>query len=199
MKNILCTRGRPKTFDEKEVLNSAMLHFWIHGYDNTSVDNLLTTMNIKKSSFYSTFKSKEEIFSRALKLYREQNYAYLQSLKDEIGPKRVMLTLTQRLIKELKETGSVRGCLLISSGKECYNRYAKLSEQIAMEFNFLQKFFVSCIDEAQKNGEIKNKDPAESIAAIYTNSLNGLMTTIQAGATQKLIDIIVKNLKEILK
>lgn len=192
------TRGRPKTFDEKEALTAAMNCFWEHGYDNTSLDNLLLAMGIKKSSFYSTFKSKEAIFSRTLALYREQNLAYLRSLKESIGPKEAMLTLTYLTIDELKETGKVRGCLLINSGKECYNRYSDLSHQITVEFNYIYDLFIEFTKEAQTLGEISSKKEAKVIAGRYLNTLNGLIVTIQAGATGELIDDLVENLKEIL-
>ena len=193
------TRGRPKAFDETEALTAAMHYFWEHGYDNTSLDNLLVAMGIKKSSFYATFKSKEAVFSRTLELYRNQSMQFLRNLKEKIGAKEAMLTLTQLTIKELEETGNVRGCLLVNSGKECYNRYENLSKQISTEFNFMQEMFASFIEDAKEKGEIQNPKSAKVIAGRYMNSLNGLIVTIQAGATQDLIDDLVQSLKEILE
>jgi len=193
------TRGRPKAFDETEALTAAMYYFWEHGYDNTSLDNLLVAMGIKKSSFYATFKSKEEVFSRTLALYRDQNIVFMRDLKNKIGPKKAMLTLLELTLKELQETGKVRGCLLINSGKECYNRYENLSKQVNEEFNFMQEMFIEFIEEAQKLGQIQSNKSARIISGRYMNILNGLIVTIQAGATQELIDDIVENLKEILE
>ena len=193
------TRGRPKTFDEIEALTSAMNYFWEHGYDNTSLDNLLVAMGIKKSSFYATFKSKEAVFSRTLELYREQNLQFMRQLKSEIGAKKAMFTITELTLKELKETGKVRGCLLINSGKECYNKYDDLSHQIQEDFNYILDLFVEFTQEAQDKGEIKSTKEAKVIAGRYMNALNGLVVTIQAGATQDLIDDLVENLKEILE
>jgi len=199
MTNKITPRGRPKAFDEQEALTAAMHYFWEHGYANTSLDNLLIAMGIKKSSFYATFKSKEEVFSRCLALYREETYKQLKALKAQVGPKEAMLMLTHSTIKELKETGNVKGCLLINSGKECYNRYTELSHQIKIEFNFVQDLFVEFVKEAQELGEIKSKKDAHVISGRYMNTLNGLVVTIQAGATQALIDDLVESLKEILE
>ena len=199
MKNKTETRGRPKAFDETEALTAAMYYFWEHGYDNTSLENLLLAMGIKKSSFYATFKSKEAVFSRTLELYRNQNIAFMRDLKNKIGPKKAMLTLLELTIKELEEIGKVRGCLLINSGKECYNRYDNLSQQIHAEFNFMQDMFIEFIEEAQKVGEITSTKEARVISGRYMNTLNGLIVTIQAGASQALIDDIIENLKEILE
>lgn len=193
------TRGRPKAFDETEALTAAMHYFWEHGYDNTSLDNLLVAMGIKKSSFYATFKSKEEVFARCLALYRDQNIHFLRTLKDDIGPKKAILTLAELTIQELKDTNNVRGCLLVNSVKECYKKYVDLSKQVQVEFNSIDVLFTEFIEEAQKLGEIKSTKDADIIAGRYMNSLNGLVLTIQAGASQKRIDDIVEHLKEILE
>lgn len=191
--------GRPKTFEKNEVLKLAMQHFWEHGYTASSLDDLLLVMGIKKSSFYSTFKSKKELFSNCLALYRKESLDYLELTKKEIGPKGTMLFLTTNTIEELRNTGKVKGCLLVNSGKECYNKYEDLSHQITVEFNFMQKLFIGFVEEAKELGEITNPKEAKIIAGRYMNTLNGLIITIQAGATQELIDDVVESLKEILE
>ena len=193
------TRGRPKTFDETEALTAAMNYFWEHGYDNTSLDNLLIAMNIKKSSFYATFKSKEEIFSRALVAYRKQSLSFLETLKNDIGPKQTLLALLHHTLNELKELGKVKGCLLINSGKECYNKYPQLSKQVSIEFNTFMSLFETLVKEAQILGEISKKRKAQSIAGRYMNALNGLVVTIQAGAKPELIEDLMENIQEILE
>ena len=193
------TRGRPKAFDEQEALTAAMHYFWEHGYDNTSLDNLLETMGIKKSSFYATFKSKEEVFSRCIDLYRKQSLDFLDTLKQDIGPKQTLLALTGHTVQELEDFGKVKGCLLINSGQECYNKYPQLSQQVSVEFNTFNKVFTQLVQEAQTLGEIQSKKNASIIAGRYMNTLNGLVVTIQAGATQELIDDVVESLKEILE
>ena len=193
------TRGRPKAFDENEALTAAMNYFWEHGYDNTSLDNLLNVMGIKKSSFYSTFKSKEAVFSRSLELYRDSMLSQLKALNREIGPKQTLLMLTTMTINELKDSGQVKGCLLVNSGQECYKKYAQLSQQIALEFNFFQELFSSFVKEAQQLNEISNSKDAKIIAGRYMNTLNGLIVSIQAGFTQEQIEDIVESLNEILE
>lgn len=193
------TRGRPKTFDELEAVTAAMHYFWDNGYDNTSLDNLLETMQIKKSSFYATFKSKEALFSRCLALYRASMLSQLNSLNKEIGPKNTLLALTTMTINELQESGKVKGCLLVNSGQECYKKYTQLSEQIAVEFNFFQDLFTTLVKEAQAKQEILNPKEAKKISGRYMNTLNGLIVSIQAGISDEQIENIVESLNEILE
>lgn len=194
-KNVI---GRPKTFDKDSVIKLAMLYFWEHGYNNSSLDNLLLTMGIKKSSFYRTFKSKEELFSACLAFYREDRFRLIGELSTDIGAKQTMLMLTTGTIDELRSTGRVKGCLLINSGKECYNKYDDLSIQITIEFNFMQNVFAGLIESAQKSGDIFNKKDPKIIAGRYMNTLNGLVASIQAGASEELIEDIVASLTEML-
>ena len=63
----------------------------------------------------------------------------------------------------------------------------------------MQNIFINFIEEAQKSGEIKNKKEAKLLAGRYMNSLNGLIVTIQAGASKELIADVVESLKEILE
>ena len=193
------TRGRPKAFNENEALASAMNYFWEHGYANASLDNLLIAMGIKKSSFYHTFGSKEKLFSRSLELYRIEMLSHLTLLKQDIGAKETLLMLTHMTIQELRATGNVKGCLIVNAGQECYNKYTDLSHQIKMEFNFMQELFERFIKEAQATKEIKSSKKAKILSGRYMNGLNGLIVTIQAGASDELIDDIVESLKEILE
>lgn len=192
-------QGRPKSFDEEEVLTLAMHYFWEHGYENTSLDNLLPVMGIKKSSFYHTFKSKEELFSRTLEVYRKMMVQQFETMKINVGPKRAILRLSDMVIKELNETKKIRGCLLLNSSKECYNRYFDLSHQIKAELAFLLNIHEKFIKEAQEKGEISKQKDAKKIAGRYMNTFSGLLITIQAGASQELIEDLTLSLRELLE
>ncbi len=199
MKTLKQQRGRPREFNEHEVLSAAMNYFWVHGYENSSLDALLKVMSIKKSSFYATFKSKKELFKKVLDFYREYQISFLQSIKEAEGPKRAMLSLLEHTFNEFQNSGNVRGCLLMNSGRECYGRYEDISHQVEISFNYLLHLFTSYIEEAQKRGEIVNTKEARFIASRYVNTLNGLVVTIRVGASEDVIDDIVKSAKEILE
>ena len=192
-------RGRPREFDEKEVLTAAMHHFWEHGYDNTSLDDLLKVMQIKKSSFYAAFKSKKELFKRVLLFYKEYQIAFLQNVKKQESPKKAMLTLLEKRVEEFQKTGNIKGCLLMNSGRECYGRYDDISYQVQLEFNYLIDLFTRFIQEAQASKEIKNRQEARYIAGRYINILNGLMITMRAGAAEDIIEDIVQSAKGLLE
>lgn len=192
-------RGRPREFDEQEVLLAAMNHFWEHGYDNTSLDDLLKVMNIKKSSFYAAFKSKKELFKKVLLFYKEYQITFLQNVKKQEGPKKAMLVLLEKRVEEFQKIGTIRGCLLMNSGRECYGRYDDIAYQVQLEFGHLIDLFTHFIQEAQERQEIQNMQEARYIAGRYINTLNGLMITMRAGAAEDIIKDIIKSAKELLE
>ena len=61
--------GRPKDFDKKEALASAMEVFWAQGFEAASMDDLLKGMGINRQSAYDTFGGKRELFLAALNAY----------------------------------------------------------------------------------------------------------------------------------
>lgn len=197
-KSIKNNIGRPKTFNKDNVVKLAMYHFWEYGYDNTSLDDLLLAMGIKKSSFYRTFKSKEEIFSLSLHLYREETFKLLTNLKNEIGVKQTLIFLIKDTIEQLTVNGKVKGCLLMNSGKECYLKYPNLSNQIHIELEEFTNFITKFINEAQKNNEITNKMDSDKLAIRFLTLYNGIAMMLQAKSDIKTIDDLLIFVEELL-
>lgn len=197
-KSIKNNIGRPKTFNKDNVVKLAMHHFWEYGYDNTSLDDLLLAMGIKKSSFYRTFKSKEEIFSLSLHLYREETFQLLTNLKNEIGAKQTLIFLIKDTIEQLTINGKVKGCLLMNSGKECYLKYPNLSNQIQRELEEFTNFITKLINEAKKNNEITNKMDSEKLAIRFLTLYNGIVMMLQAKSDLKTIDDLLIFVEELI-
>ena len=54
--------------------------FWRQGYEASSLQDLISAMGLSKSSFYQSFESKQALFKRCIKFYR-------QGLVDELQGK----------------------------------------------------------------------------------------------------------------
>ncbi|MEU4243165.1 helix-turn-helix domain-containing protein [Actinoplanes sp. NPDC026619] len=59
--------GRPRAFDEAEVVASAAALFASRAYDGISVDDLVTHLGVHRNSLYQTFGSKRGLYLRALR------------------------------------------------------------------------------------------------------------------------------------
>ena len=61
--------GRPLSFDRDAALEQAMLTFWRHGYETTSIADLTTAMGVTAPSIYTAFGDKRRLFLEAAQRY----------------------------------------------------------------------------------------------------------------------------------
>lgn len=61
--------GRPLSFDRDAALEQAMLTFWRHGYETTSIADLTTAMGVTAPSLYAAFGDKKRLFLECVRLY----------------------------------------------------------------------------------------------------------------------------------
>lgn len=63
------SRGRPKQFDRDRALESALDLFWRHGYEATSLADLVEVTGAKAPTLYAEFGNKEGMFRAAVERY----------------------------------------------------------------------------------------------------------------------------------
>ena len=66
------TRGRPRKFDQTQVLDDAVDLFWDKGYKATTTRDLERVLGITQSSLYNAFGSKRDLLLRAVDRYEER-------------------------------------------------------------------------------------------------------------------------------
>ncbi|MEU5398269.1 TetR/AcrR family transcriptional regulator [Streptomyces sp. NPDC005963] len=69
--------GRPRGFDETEVVRSAAELFSQRSYDGISIDDLVTQLGLHRNSLYKTFGSKRGLYLTALRWSLEHQVAPL--------------------------------------------------------------------------------------------------------------------------
>jgi TetR/AcrR family transcriptional repressor of nem operon len=69
--------GRPRGFDEEEVVRAAVALFARRSYDGTSVDDLVHHLRVHRGSLYKTFGSKRGLYLTALRHHVDHDVAAL--------------------------------------------------------------------------------------------------------------------------
>jgi TetR/AcrR family transcriptional repressor of nem operon len=112
------TRGRPRQFDEDEVLDALTTLFWQQGFESASLAEIVDAAGLNKSSLYNAFGSKEQLFRRVLDRYVDQRAAMLeQALGDGRGLDALLDFVEFVRADATSETGRL-GCLAINSTAE---------------------------------------------------------------------------------
>jgi len=82
---------RRREFDEDAVVDAAIAEFTEHGYAGTDAVGLCERAGIARSSFYSTFTSKDALFERALARYTGRGADEREALVTSPDPAPVVL------------------------------------------------------------------------------------------------------------
>jgi AcrR family transcriptional regulator len=106
-------RGRPRAFDLNRALDAALLLFWRHGYEGTSLAALTKAMDINVPSLYAAFGNKEALFRKALDRYIQQPASYLRKALEEPTARRVAEKALSGAIDMVMHPGHPNGCLLV--------------------------------------------------------------------------------------
>jgi AcrR family transcriptional regulator len=106
-------RGRPREFDTEKALDAALLQFWRHGYEGTSLATLTRAMGVSVPSLYGAFGNKEMLFRKALDRYLQKPASYLPKALQEPTARGVAEKLFCGAIDMVMNPRHPDGCLLV--------------------------------------------------------------------------------------
>lgn len=113
MKNDTRPRGRPRSFDETDVLDIAKDLFWQRGYEATSIKDLTEAMGMTPPSLYAAFGSKEALYGRVLDRYVETfGHRLLDGLSEERDLKKAVSRIVQIWAQLLSGETHPKGCMI---------------------------------------------------------------------------------------
>ncbi|MGY5011943.1 TetR/AcrR family transcriptional regulator [Streptomyces sp. 900105755] len=78
--------GRPRGFDEAEVVRRAAALFSARAYDGTSIDDLVAHLGVHRNSLYKTFGSKRGLYLAALRWSFEHAFTpFVERVEQGVG------------------------------------------------------------------------------------------------------------------
>lgn len=116
---------RYKEYDIDVVLDKALNLFWLKGYNQTSLADLVEVTGLKKGSLYSEFSSKEELYKKALSSYRLKTIQNFFTTEE--NPRNYLKNFFSRLIDEALDSETSKGCFILNSNIEFCSSNCDLS------------------------------------------------------------------------
>jgi TetR/AcrR family transcriptional repressor of nem operon len=169
--------GRPRAFDETEVVERAMQLFWLNGYGATGLTELLEHMGISRQSLYDTFGNKRSLFMRVIEHYRGTQLSVALALLEREGSHIENVKAVVGFFEDLALDNRCRGCLVANTLVELGSENGEVADLLRDTLELLQRSLQHSLEEAQREGELpKNKSP-EKIAHALTNATIGLAVT----------------------
>lgn len=169
--------ARNREFDINEALTSAMGLFWLNGYSNTSIDNLLESMDIGKGSFYQAFDNKRDLYLQTLELYKNQSRYFFEEISSNgKGIKRLRNYFISLIDEMYKEDFVQRGCFLCNASIENSGKDNEITEIVSSGYKEVIDKLQEIVEESQTIGEIrKDLKPEDTAHWLFSSSYGLLM------------------------
>jgi TetR/AcrR family transcriptional repressor of nem operon len=156
--------GRPKGFDEDEVLQRAMQQFWETGYHALSVKGLEEGTGLLRGSLYAAFGDKRALFLAALERYADLSVKEIEALLAEgPTPRAGIERYLRKTVKNCTGPGRHRGCLLANTAAEVAPSDPEVRALVGRRFAKMADTLEVAVKAAQQLGEI---DPARDARAL---------------------------------
>ncbi len=174
----LVVTGRPKLFDEHEVIDQAQRVFWRRGYTAASTEELLAAMGIGKGSFYLAFPGgKKELFAKTMQQFHRDGFRQLEQLvAASAQPVEVIKDYFRRIANAAPEAHE-KGCYLGNAVMEMTSLDPQLHQAAGHLLKQLEALFFTVIRQAQASGQLTNPTDARLLAQHLLTLWNGLSIT----------------------
>ncbi len=193
--------ARSKEFNESEVLKKAMHLFWHKGFSETSAQDLVEGLGIHRSSLYSTFGDKFELFKKALGLYRkEYSQPAIQMLEEAENPKSTLIKLFDVIVQEALEDSKAKGCFMVNVEIEMAPHCPEVSSAIQANRKEFEMAWYHFIQRGQSMGQFKKDASALAMARFVFGIITALRVASRSNTPKEVLDDTVQiALKAILE
>ncbi len=149
---------RPLSFDPQQKLQLAMMLFLKDGYHQTSISELISTLQINKFSLYKQFGNKEALFLQALELYTQSAFSpLLAPLEAPQKGKAALDTYLDNFTRQLEKPGAQYGCLLMNTHTEGTKVPAPIKQAIQVQIKRLLAALTENFEAAKKQGDLSKE------------------------------------------
>ena len=174
---------RPKEFNPDDAIEKAMHVFWHKGYEATSMEDLLSAMDLNRGSLYDTFGDKRQLFLKVIDRYCTTFVGSKFSLLDQPGP---ALPTLRRFISGMIAGGLAdpqrRGCLIANTVMELSPHEKEIAGTLRQALNMAEETFFKVLARAKQQGELKHDKDPRTLAHFLTTMMQGIIVMIKSGA-----------------
>ena len=175
--------GRPLSFDRDVALHAAMLLFWRHGYEATSLADLTAAMGVTPPSIYAAFGDKKGLFLAAVDRYLSGPVTSATIIADAATARDAAQELMAAAVVGFTGADTPPGCLLASAAISCSAAAADVAEALAARRRAIEaQLRTRMVDEGLPDADVR--------AAYVMAVIQGLSTLARDGAgREKLVRV----------
>ncbi len=178
--------GRPRKFDEDQVLDAAMQAFWARGYEATSMADLMAATGLHKGSLYQAFGDKHALFLSALSRYlenmRHQKNALLNGADTPLGGLKAVVHGMVDIVDG--DSACPKGCMAVNALVELAPHDPDVQTIMVNHMQIMRGSMEDVIRRGQAAGEVRDDRPAEVITSLIMTFMAGLGAQLKGPMTK---------------
>ena len=182
--------ARPREFDPKEALQTAIEVFWEKGYFDASVDEVVKRSGVAKYGIYGTFGTKRELFIQALHQYaKDRRHDIQRAIHEPNASLPQIREFFKSAPKRVTNRGNRRrGCLLCNTGVELGANDAEVRAIVNECFDELAGVLEGCLERAVQNKELAADADVGRIAKFLATEFRVLLLLAGSGVALREIE-----------
>lgn len=187
--------GRPRQFEDKEIIDAAITVFSSNGYAGTSAQNLCDVTGLGRGSLYNAFGSKQALYEQALLRSHEQTMAAQLSILTQPGlfKERLRSLLLWGIAEDLSQSEQ-REAMVLFSALEIGDK-----DQVVSSLNLeyrqrLENSLLTVFAEGQANGEFSTRASALEMARGFLAGYYGLRVLNKNTSDKSFLEDVVNGL-----
>lgn len=177
-------RGRPLSFDREQATQKAMLLFWEHGYEATSLNDLTAALNVTPSSIYAAFGDKKGLFLAAVHRYTSGPINSGSIIEEARSAQDAAFGLLRAAAIGFTGKSTPPGCLLASSAISCSAGAQEVRRALADLRQAIEASLRDKIKLGIKDGSLPPGADAAALAAHTMAVIQGMSTLARDGASR---------------
>lgn len=166
--------ARPREFDEERVLDAAVQCFWNHGFEATSIRELIEKTGLTGASLYNAFGDKRALYQRALDHYVESSIADRIRRCEEMAPLQAIESFFGEIVRRSLTDQDRKGCMLVNAALDVAPHDPEFQQAVAEVLSRIEAFFLARIEAGQADGTIDMSLPAAGLARHLLSVLMGI-------------------------
>ena len=170
------SRPRDARATRDAILLAATRLISVHGYNSTSLDDVLRESGVGKGNFYYHFKSKEELgyamLDRIVAAFLER--ALEPCFSDPATPPLAQIRcFLDKTVHAQRERNCVGGCVMGNLASELSDVHEGFRARLATVFNSWRERLSAVLAEARRRGDVTEACRPEAVAHFLVASLEG--------------------------
>lgn len=184
--------GRPREFDREAALIQARDLFWRHGFEGTSMSDLVAALGIASARIYKAFGSKEQLFREAVAHYAEHEGGFAARALEEGDIATAIRRMLMDAVALYTRPRAPAGCMVVSSASALSDENQPLQQWMAEQRRLRTESVIDRFRRAAEAGQLRSDADPDLLGNYYALVLHGLSVQARDGVPAEVLESVVK-------